>query len=154
MFSDAEASGSILLIDEIESLMYDRGRAKQSWELSQVDEFLTRLDEFNGILICTTNYLSILDKAVLRRFHQKVEFFPLAEAGLRSLLAVYFPAHAFSDAEVLKLVACGPFVPGDFMVCKRSVELEGDASSKAYIMEVLIQEAQQRKCQKAIGFSA
>lgn len=155
MFSGAEADGSILLIDEIESLTYSRSRAQRSWELSQVDEFLTRMDEFSGILICTTNYLSLIDRAVIRRFHRKVEFFPLAENGVRALLSSYFPEVSCSEHEIRRLVAGSKLVPGDFMIARRVADLGGEDVDAGRVIDLLEAEARQRKGTTAtIGFAA
>ncbi|MCR5188562.1 MAG: AAA family ATPase, partial [Treponema sp.] len=53
-FEEAEASNSILLFDEADSFFADRNRASQAWERNMVNEFLTQMEEFSGICICTT----------------------------------------------------------------------------------------------------
>lgn len=73
-FREAEASGDILLFDEADSFFSDRENAHQTWERNTVNEFLTQMEEFSGILICTTNLKQILDPAINRRFHILCEF--------------------------------------------------------------------------------
>lgn len=63
-----------MVIDEIDGLIFDRSNAKAQWQISQVNEFLTHLEECKGFVICTTNYIDKLDRAVLRRFSTKIEF--------------------------------------------------------------------------------
>ena len=43
------------------------------------------MEEFSGILICTTNLRNIMDAALQRRFHLCVEFKPLTIEGITSL---------------------------------------------------------------------
>ena len=50
-FSEAEASGDVLLFDEADSFFSNRQDAVRSWERTLVNEFLTQMEEFNGILI-------------------------------------------------------------------------------------------------------
>ena len=71
----------ILIIDEADSILFSRQRAVHSWETSQTNEFLTRMEMFRGILICTTNQLEDLDPASIRRFNHKIEFKYLTPDG-------------------------------------------------------------------------
>jgi len=45
--------------------------------VTQVNELLTQMEAFEGVFICTTNLMSKLDQASLRRFAFKVRFDPL-----------------------------------------------------------------------------
>ena len=76
-FFDATTNDSILLIDEADSFLQSRSGANRSWEITQVNEFLTQLERFEGLLICTTNLMTNLDNAASRRFDAKIEFMPL-----------------------------------------------------------------------------
>jgi SpoVK/Ycf46/Vps4 family AAA+-type ATPase len=80
-FSAAEAGEAILIIDEADSLLFSRDRVRHSWEISFTNEFLTQMEKFCGILICTTNRLSDLDEASLRRFSHKIGFLALEPEG-------------------------------------------------------------------------
>ena len=53
----------MLVIDEADSVLFDRDHARHSWEISFTNEFLTRMEHFRGILICTTNRMKDLDGA-------------------------------------------------------------------------------------------
>ncbi|MBR2108102.1 MAG: AAA family ATPase, partial [Treponema sp.] len=117
-FEEAAAKDQILLFDEADSFFADRNKAERSWERTQVNEFLTQMEEFPGILICTTNLKKILDKATLRRFHITVEFNPLQEDGIKTLLQKFFPAY-FPNNELEKidisaLTNYNSVTPGDF----------------------------------------
>ncbi len=52
----------------------DRRDAQRNWEVTQVNEFLTQMESFDGIFICTTNLMERLDQASLRKFAFKVKF--------------------------------------------------------------------------------
>jgi len=114
LFREAEETGSILLIDEADSFFYSRESAVRSWERTLVNEFLTRMEEFTGILVCITNLPSALDKAVSRRFHEIVEFNPLTMDGIPLLLSRYYPDMHFSEEQLFELYTRGPLTPGDF----------------------------------------
>lgn len=64
----------MLVIDEAYSVLFSRDRARHSWEISFTNEFLTRMEHFRGILICTTNRMADLDQAAIRRFNRKIGF--------------------------------------------------------------------------------
>jgi len=114
LFREAEETGSILLIDEADSFFYSRESAVRSWERTLVNEFLTRMEEFTGILVCITNLPSVLDKAVSRRFHEIVEFRPLSLDGIPLLLSRYYPDMRFSEEQLFELYTRGTLTPGDF----------------------------------------
>ncbi|MFA6292824.1 MAG: ATP-binding protein [Victivallales bacterium] len=82
-FSEAEEEGAILFIDEADGLIAERGNAQRSWEVTQVNELLSNMEEFRGILICATNFKKNLDTASIRRFNIKIEFDYLDSEGKR-----------------------------------------------------------------------
>ena len=73
-FREAKEEGAVLVFDEVDSFLQDRRNAKNSWEVTQVNEMLVQMENFNGIFIATTNLMSGLDQASLRRFDMKLEF--------------------------------------------------------------------------------
>ena len=73
-FRDASRDGAVLLIDEVDSFLQDRRNASHSWEVAQVNEFLTQMEAFGGIFIASTNLVDNLDQAALRRFDLKAKF--------------------------------------------------------------------------------
>ena len=74
MFEAAAAEPSVLILDEADSFLQSRAEAKHSWEITQVNELLTQMEEYEGLFICTTNLLDKLDAASLRRFDWKIAF--------------------------------------------------------------------------------
>jgi transitional endoplasmic reticulum ATPase len=73
-FREAEQENAVLLLDEVDSFLQDRRQARQSWEVTLVNEMLTQMESFNGIFIASTNRLDGLDQATLRRFDLKMKF--------------------------------------------------------------------------------
>ncbi|SOB74726.1 AAA+-type ATPase, SpoVK/Ycf46/Vps4 family [Marinobacter sp. LV10R510-11A] len=86
MFDKAERTGAVLLLDEADTFLYSRGMAQSSWEVSAVNEFMIRLERFEGVLLATTNRFDSLDKAILRRFHLKVKLGYLSTDQLKELI--------------------------------------------------------------------
>lgn len=67
----------VALFDEFDALTKDRGDSADHGELKRsVNAVLQMMDSYRGnsILIATTNYESLLDKAVWRRFDEVVDF--------------------------------------------------------------------------------
>lgn len=73
-FSEAERSGAVLLIDEIDSFLQDRRLARASWETTLVNEMLTQMESFPGAFFASTNLDCRLDPASWRRFDMKIGF--------------------------------------------------------------------------------
>ncbi len=71
-FEEAEKEEAVLVFDEADSMLFNREKAQRSWEVSFTNEFLNQMERFRGILICTTNLLSEMDSASMRRFSHKI----------------------------------------------------------------------------------
>lgn len=72
-FAEAQKDNSVLLFDECDSLITDRGRVGMILA-AQINALLTELERFTGIVIFTTNRLGALDAAFDRRLSLKLEF--------------------------------------------------------------------------------
>lgn len=137
-FSEAAANDMVLLFDEADSFFSDRTKANNNFERTQVNEFLTQLEEFPGIVICTTNLREIMDPAMLRRFHLTVEFNSLLEDGVRTMLKNYFSEIKFSEDDVKKLTKYETVTPGDFgRLCGTIRFLSPEEITAEYIIEEL-----------------
>ena len=73
-FAEARETGAFLIFDEADSLLGDRAGAVRSWEISQVNEMLTWMEQHPLPFACTTNLPERLDPASLRRFLVKAAF--------------------------------------------------------------------------------
>ncbi len=94
-FAQARTEGALLLIDEAEALLFDRGAAARAFEVSQVDEMLTWMERHPLPFVCTTNMADRMDAAVPRRFTLKLRFEALdparAALAFRRLLGAVPP---------------------------------------------------------------
>ena len=156
-FEEAEATDSILLFDEADSFFADRAGAKQSWERTQVNEFLTQMEEFSGICICTSNLRKIMDPAMLRRFHIISEFKALNENGIKALLNSFFGKFKFTDEQVDKLCKYESVTPGDFGSLNGKIRfVPKDRLDSEYIVRELvkIQDEKRMNLVGKIGFAS
>jgi transitional endoplasmic reticulum ATPase len=80
--SDARAEGALLIFDEADSLLADRRNAAHQWEVSQVNEMLTWMENHPLPFVCTTNLAEKLDPATQRRFTFRIRFDWLQEHHL------------------------------------------------------------------------
>ena len=123
-FKEAEREKAILLIDEADSFLQDRGHSQHSWETTQVNEMLTQIEAFEGIFIATTNLIETLDAASLRRFDVKVRFDVMSFDQAKALLAAHLDALGLTQADdhvLEKLGQIDQLTPGDFAsVLRRS----------------------------------
>ena len=137
-FDEAERTDSILLFDEADSFFSDRKNSQHSWERTQVNEFLTQMEEFSGILICTTNLKNIMDPAMNRRFHIISEFKPLDSKGINTLLKRYFGRFSFDEENIRRLDRLSTVTPGDFGVLEGRIRfMDKDLCTESYIIEEL-----------------
>lgn len=74
VFKQAQDDNAILLLDEADSFLQARSKAFRSWEITQVNEMLVRMEAFQGIFFCSTNLKETLDEASIRRFDLKIKF--------------------------------------------------------------------------------
>jgi SpoVK/Ycf46/Vps4 family AAA+-type ATPase len=121
-FESALRDDAILLIDEVDSFLQDRRDARQSWEITQVNEMLTQMEAFAGIFIASTNLMDNLDAAALRRFDLKVQFHYLKPEQARTLYQRHSEAMGLSNpGESVWQVLDGlhTLAPGDFAVVAR-----------------------------------
>jgi SpoVK/Ycf46/Vps4 family AAA+-type ATPase len=115
-FAEARERGAVLLFDEADSLLLDRGDAQRSWEITQVNELLTWMDGHPLPFVAATNFARRLDPAALRRFVFKIELKPLSQAAAERAFQRFFGQPAPAG-----LAEVGGLTPGDFAVVKRQL---------------------------------
>ena len=98
-----EAEGSVLIIDEADSLLSERQTAAHRWERSQTNEILTSMESFKGLFIASTNFKTALDSASFRRFTFKIEFRSTLPERRLELISTYFPELKWSKEDQVKL---------------------------------------------------
>lgn len=155
-FQEAERDGALLLIDEVDSFLQDRRRAARSWEVTEVNEMLTRMESFPGIFIASTNLMDGLDQAALRRFDLKVKFGYLNREQAWRLFEQHCAALALPppDPEVqARLAKLALLTPGDFAAVARRHRFHPIIDPADFI-DALVGECSLKEGgrQRAIGF--
>ena len=115
-FADARHQEGVLLFDEADSLLFDRTRARASWEVGQVNEMLTWLDRHPLPVVAATNHPGHLDPATLRRFVFKLDLRPLGADRLRRAFTRFFKLEPPAGLTELRNLT-----PGDFAVVARQL---------------------------------
>ncbi len=155
-FAEADAEDAVLLFDEVDSFLRDRALAHQSWEATKVNEFLTQLESFRGVVACTTNLWRDLDEAALRRFVFKVEFKFLRPEQAMTLFQAFFPESFASAEEGLihgELSRMTSLTPGDFAAVSRRLRaLDSSPGAEAVISMLKAEIAVKREAPRPVGF--
>ena len=153
-FRQAKADNSILFLDEIDGLLQDRAGATHSWELTQVNELLQQMENFDGIMVAATNFAKNLDPATMRRFTYKVEFGYLDDDGKRRFFERYFKT-TLSEEEDKVLSTLKNLAPGDFRTVRQQMFYLSDEATNMDRIEALKDECLRKKEEKpqgSIGF--
>ena len=151
-FEEAEADGAILFLDEIDGLVQDRAGAARSWEVTQVNELLHRMEDYRGILVGATNTLDRLDPAILRRFTYKLGFDHLDTRGKRLFFERIFRSPLTPD-EAARLDAIPALAPGDYRTVRQSLAPLGPDVTNAMRLDALARESSLKKgLSRPIGF--
>ena len=156
-FHEANTTGSILLMDEVDSFLRDRRHAQQNYEVTMVNEMLTQMEEFSGIFIATTNLMDHLDQAMLRRFDFKVKFNYLTSEQAWLLFNEQCRYLGFKEIDpkleesFKKLTS---LAPGDFAISARQAKL-GVITKPEEIIAQLVKENDLKQAKgTTIGFVA
>ncbi|BAS17588.1 cell division cycle protein 48 homolog AF_1297 [Arthrobacter sp. Hiyo8] len=90
----------VILFDECDSLLGSRERARASWEVSQVNVLLNKLENHRGVTVFTTNHSTNLDKALDRRIAVKVRFEMPSQELRKQIWRRMFPKKAPLAADI------------------------------------------------------
>jgi DNA polymerase III delta prime subunit len=85
LFREAQASNAILFFDEADALFGKRSEVKDAHDrYANVETayLLQKMEEYDGIVILTTNFRKNMDDAFARRMHHVVEF-PFSDSAQR-----------------------------------------------------------------------
>ncbi len=147
-FREAKESKTVLLIDEGDSFLRNRELARNSWEITAVNEMLSQMERHSQPFILTTNLMKDLDTAALRRFTFKLKFEFLKPEQSRKLFKQYFNCTPPDDIDRNTKLA-----PGDFANVKRQVDIR-NVTDPQRIYELLKEETDLKSKgeSKPIGF--
>lgn len=152
-FAEAESENAILFLDEMDGILQDRAMAERNWEVSQVNELLSGMERFRGILVGATNFMERLDAALLRRFTFKLQFDYLEGEGKRLFFERMFGVR-LAECEARRLDAMRNLAPGDFRTVRQSLFYLGGDVSNEMRLDGLERESSLKKGEVCnIGFS-
>ena len=150
-FEEARENGQFLVFDEADSLLLDRRDAMRSWEITQVNEMLTWMEDHPLPVAFTTNLMERIDTASLRRFTFHVRFEFLDRVALKRAWHVFF---AVDDVPADGLVFTN-LTPGDFAKARKQTEMLGSLGDIAQIVDQLADISRGKPDAKgSLGFTA
>ena len=151
-FEEAEADNAILFLDEIDGIVQDRSGAQRSWEVTQVNELLHRMENFKGVMVAATNFMDNLDAATMRRFTFKLQFDYLEEEGKRIFFERMFQT-ALGEDDAKRLAGIPNLAPGDFRTVRQSLYyLGGDVTNETRLNELEKESLLKKGPVRRIGF--
>lgn len=118
-----------------ERFVDERDNAMTNWELSQVNEMLTQMENFDVIFIATTNLMDNLDRASLRRFDLKLEFKYLKPEQAWKLFKIECENIGINISDNLKNIvkSISNLTPGDFAAVIRQHRFSPIENAKDFI---------------------
>jgi transitional endoplasmic reticulum ATPase len=157
MFQEAQRDQAVLFIDEVDSFVGERANMHQSWEVTAVNEMLTQIDGFDGLLLCATNRIEQLDMAAMRRFVIKIKFDYLSGAQRRRLFLETVAVDAQEDVVqdcLMRLERMNNITIGDYEVVRQRAQALGATLGPRELITALQAECALKRDQvrQAIGF--
>ena len=121
-FEQAKADNALLVLDEVDTFLFSRDGAERSWERSQVNEMLTQIERFEGLMVVSTNLIEVLDPAALRRFDLKLKFDYLTlpqRLDFAKQQAEILGLPLLSEEDLSQIESLNLLMPGDFAAVAR-----------------------------------
>lgn len=135
-FEEARDERAVLVIDEAESFLSDRRDARARWELTETNELLTQMEDFDGLLVCSTNLIERLDRAALRRFAVKLRFDFLRAEQIRLFIGNLLQRLGLTSNVEEVLSACQNLknvTPGDVAAVTRRMKLLSNVDAPSFV---------------------
>ena len=154
-FRQAAQDEALLLIDEVDSFLQDRRGAQRGWEVSLVNEMLTQMESFSGVFIASTNLMTGLDQAALRRFDLKVKFDFLRPEQVWELLRRHCIALNIGTPQpdlLPRVMRLFQLTPGDFAAVLRQHRFRPIESPAAFVSSLEAECAVKESGKASIGF--
>jgi raw score 7.09 len=121
-FESAKRDNCLLVLDEVDTFLFSRDGAERSWERSQVNEMLTQIERFDGLMVVSTNLMNVLDPAALRRFDLKLKFdylTPQQRLDFAKQQAEKLNLGAWDETHSKRLLELNLLTQGDFAAVAR-----------------------------------
>lgn len=121
-FEQAKADNALLVLDEVDTFLFSRDGAERSWERSQVNEMMTQIERFEGLMVVSTNLIEVLDPAALRRFDLKLKFDYLTlkqRLDFAKQQAEILGLPSLSEEDLTQIESLNLLTPGDFAAVAR-----------------------------------
>ena len=133
-FDMARQQKAVLQFDEVDSFLQERQKASKQWEVTQVNEMLTQMENFAGVFIASTNLFQNLDEASLRRFDMAIKFDYLKADAALGMFIKTCDILGVTDQDQITLaevVNMTQLTPGDFeQLIRRSRLLRPSSSAQ------------------------
>jgi len=153
-FEEAKEDNAVLIFDEVDTFLQERENASAEWQISQVNEMLVQMENFQGVFIATTNLMDNLDKASLRRFDLKIEFSYLKKSQRVELFNSFLKELNLKKVDITKIEKLEYLTAGDFATIIRQNRFRPIKSAEDF-MNRLISEVKLKKesrLNKVVGF--
>ena len=150
-FEQAKADNALLVLDEVDTFLFSREGANRSWERSQVNEMLTQIERFEGLMVVSTNLIEVLDPAALRRFDLKLKFDYLTlkqRLDFAKQQAEILGLPLLSEENLNQIESLNLLTPGDFAAVARRHQFFPFQKVQDWLM------ALQGECEVKPAFSA
>ena len=147
MFQEAEQTDGLLFLDEADSFLQSRSRARHTWEITKVNELLVQMENYRGLFFCATNLMETLDNAVFRRFDLKVRFDFLKSEQAWELFQKILAGHGADlpkDKEMwcrTRLAKLTRLTPADFNLVERQLKFTQGSIDALLFLDHLEQES-------------
>ena len=150
-FEQAKADNALLVLDEVDTFLFSREGANRSWERSQVNEMLTQIERFEGLMVVSTNLIEVLDPAALRRFDLKLKFDYLTlkqRLDFAKQQSEILGLPLLSEEDLSQIESLNLLTPGDFAAVARRHQFSPFHKVQDWLM------ALQGECEVKPAFSA
>ena len=148
-FAEARGTSAFLVFDETDSLLGVRDGAAYRWEISQVNEMLTWMENHPLPFACTTNLVDQLDPATAQRFSLTIGFLPLSIEQHTAHFRRFFRSEPPS-----RLLALDQLTPGDFAVVAERSKPLGISEPDAILVELRREKTAKPNTRNPVGFRA
>ena len=134
-FEEAKNRRAMLIFDEIDSFLPDKGRLLAAYESRTVNEFLIQLENHPYPVGATTNYIDRLERASIRRFKIEAKFDYLKKDQYAYVYRKTFGLEPPKDIEKLT-----ELTPAIFALAAEKVTLENVGTDEKRVFEIFLDE--------------